>query len=226
MAGMKAFEEAPYIRIGFIRKVYALLGISLLITVGIIAIPMASSSVANWFEENIWLFFTALVLALIFEIMVFCCIGMARRVPINYLLLVGFVVCESIMLAYICSATEPEIVFIAAGMTAGLVCGLTLFAMFTKQDFTVCLSAIALLVIALLMFGLFALIFNSRILQIVYCSLGIIVFGIYLIIDTQLIMGNKRYKLSPDDYVIGVLILYIDIVMIFIYILSLLGSIN
>lgn len=54
--------------------------------------------------------------------------------------------------------------------------------------------------------------------------LGVLIFGLYLIFDTQLILGKGRHKLSIDDYVLGALILYIDIIMIFIYILSLAGS--
>jgi hypothetical protein len=52
-----------------------------------------------------------------------------------------------------------------------------------------------------------------------YCSLGVILFGIYLVIDTQMIIGGKRFSISYDDYVLGALILYIDIIQIFLYIL-------
>jgi FtsH-binding integral membrane protein len=48
-------------------------------------------------------------------------------------------------------------------------------------------------------------------------------FGIYLIIDTQLIIGGKRLELSLDDYVIGALILYMDIIQIFLYLLQMMG---
>ena len=50
-------------------------------------------------------------------------------------------------------------------------------------------------------------------------TLGVFLFGVYLIFDTQLIMGGKRYELSIDDYVVGALILYLDIIMIFLYLL-------
>ena len=109
-------------------------------------------------------------------------------------------------------------------MTGGITLVLTIFAMTTKKDFTVCLSFIWIFMGALLMFGIFSIIFSSQILNIVYCTFGIMVYSVYLIIDTQLIMGNKKYKLTEDDYVIGVIILYIDIIQIFMYILALLSS--
>ena len=50
-------------------------------------------------------------------------------------------------------------------------------------------------------------------------TLGVFLFGVYLIFDTQLVMGGKRYELCIDDYIVGALILYLDIIMIFLYLL-------
>ena len=49
-------------------------------------------------------------------------------------------------------------------------------------------------------------------------------FGFYLIVDTQMIMGGKGIELSVDDYVLASMLLYIDIVQIFLYLLRLLGN--
>ena len=54
--------------------------------------------------EAMWLFVTAIIIALIVEIAIFCCSGPARRVPINYICLLTFVVCESIMVAFACAS--------------------------------------------------------------------------------------------------------------------------
>jgi FtsH-binding integral membrane protein len=75
------------------------------------------------------------------------------------------------------------------------------------------------ILIALIMFGIFCA--WSPILNNLYCCLGVIVFGIYLVIDTQLIIGGKRLEISMDDYVVGALILYMDIIQIFLFLLRL-----
>ena len=67
--------------------------------------------------------------------------------------------------------------------------------------------------------SLFGLLFYDYIFQMMLATLGVFLFGVYLIFDTQLIMGGKRYELSIDDYVVGALILYLDIIMIFLYLL-------
>ena len=52
----------------------------------------------------------------------------------------------------------------------------------------------------------------------------VIVYGLYIVHDTQLIAGDKKYSLSYDDYIVGALIVYIDIVMLFLELLRLLGK--
>lgn len=151
-------------------------------------------------------------------------INLARKVPINYILLFSFVFCESVVVAYACAAVEsPRLVLIAALMTAGMTIILTIFACTTKIDFTVCWGAAFIMGGTLLMFGIFAIILRSEILYLTYISLGIVVYGFYLLIDTQLVAGGKTYQLSEEDYIIGALILYLDIIILFLKILSLLS---
>ena len=54
-------------------------------------------------------------------------------------------------------------------------------------------------------------------------ALIIVFYGLFLIYDTQLIAGGRKYELSLDDYVIGALILYVDIIVIFLELLKLFG---
>ena len=53
---------------------------------------------------------------------------------------------------------------------------------------------------------------------------GVIIGGLFLLIDTQLIVGGRRHELSIDDYVVGALILYLDIIYIFLELLKLFGN--
>ena len=60
-----------------------------------------------------------------------------------------------------------------------------------------------------------------------------ILYGFYLVYDTQLIMGGKSYEISMDDYIFGkislilaAVMLYIDIIQLFLEILKLLNRLN
>jgi FtsH-binding integral membrane protein len=50
------------------------------------------------------------------------------------------------------------------------------------------------------------------------------IYSIYLIIDTQLILGGKNAELTMDNYVLGAVLLYIDIIQIFLQLLRILGK--
>ena len=62
--------------------------------------------------------------------------------------------------------------------------------------------------------------------RLIYCLLGVILFSFYLIFDTQLILGGegKYASIGNDDYILAAMILYLDIINIFIYILQLLTT--
>lgn len=52
------------------------------------------------------------------------------------------------------------------------------------------------------------------------------IYAFYLIIDTQLIMGNRNRALSLDNYILGAVLLYIDIIQLFLNLLRILGDRN
>lgn len=80
-------------------------------------------------------------------------------------------------------------------------------------------------VILLFVFGLIAMFFPGRTMTLIYSSCGAILFSIYLIYDTQMMMGGKhKYSISPEEYIFGALTLYLDIINIFIHILSIIGA--
>ena len=68
------------------------------------------------------------------------------------------------------------------------------------------------------------LFFRLKILYVIFNLISLGLFSLYLIHDTQLIIGNKTMKLSEDDYILAVINLYLDIIILFIDILSLFGD--
>lgn len=72
-------------------------------------------------------------------------------------------------------------------------------------------------------------ILKSPTLYIVYCTLGLIIFSILLILDTMRIVKGKMIgfeALDLDEYIMGAMMLYVDIILIFVIILKILASIN
>jgi protein lifeguard len=145
-------------------------------------------------------------------------------VPLNYILLFAFTGCESMMVGYICSRYPARLVLAAAGLTTVATAALTLYACVTKEDFTMCGGFLFLMVISLFTVSLVAMFFPPSTTFMTLKCLGLVIlYGLFLIHDTQLIAGGRRYELTLDDYVIGVIFLYIDIIKMFLKILVLLG---
>merc|ERR1712045_453911 len=114
-------------------------------------------------------------------------------------------------------------VLMAVGVCAAITLGLTIFAFQTKIDFTAMGGGLIAVLMCFMIFGLIALFFPaSRTLNLVYASIGCIIFSLY---DTQLMVGDShKYSLSPEEYVFAALNLYLDIINLFMYILSIIGN--
>ena len=59
-----------------------------------------------------------------------------------------------------------------------------------------------------------------------YAGMGAMLFSMYIVYDTQLIMGGKsrQFQYSLDDYCIAALNIYVDIIQLFLYLLQLFGD--
>lgn len=130
----------------------------------------------------------------------------------------------AIVLTFICATYTSESVFVAMLLTLAMSVTLTLYAIFTKTDFTKMGGILMVGAVVLILGSLMMVTGYSKVVDTIFCILGVIVCSGYIIYDTQLIVGGKKHQLSIDDYVIGALMLYADIINLFLYILRLLGS--
>ena len=103
---------------------------------------------------------------------------------------------------------EPDDVLMAITLTFAMVVGLTLFACFCKMKLTALWGIGAAMSIAVWPLIIFMWIWPSKILYQIICFFVIILTSIYIIFDTKMIMK----KLNLDEYIIGALMLYVDIV--------------
>lgn len=115
-------------------------------------------------------------------------------------------------------------VLIAAAATCGATLIVSLFSCWTKFDFTKLIWIAFICGIVLSITGFFFIGYHNHARQVLYGGAGALVMMLYLAIDTQLIMGGRRYELSEEDYIFGALMLYLDIVNLFLFILRMVKS--
>jgi protein lifeguard len=185
---------------------------------------IASEGRKKFCQDNIWLYFVCIVATVVIMCTLICFKSAARKVPTNYILLAGFTVFESYIVGTIASLYDPNSVILAAIYTVALFTVLTLYACCTKGDIGCMGPIIAVsMVLGLLTFILY-FIFPSDTMHLIFCWVGLIITCIYVIYDVYLI--TEKHGLEYDDYIIGALLIYTDIISIFIYILSIIGDRN
>lgn len=222
----KAPSYPRKIRHDFIRKVYGILVVQLSITAAFSFLCMHVEKLSNWLNNGgEWLLGLAVILSFVMVITISCFRNVARTYPTNYLLLFIFTLCQSLIVGNITAKTDPYIVTQATLCTVIVVVGLTIFASQTKYDFTSCYGLLLSLLLSLIVFGFLTMCFRqNRLMVNLYCCLGTLLFSVYLIADTQLIIGRGKLRLTEDDYIIAAMMLYIDIINLFLELLKLFST--
>lgn len=217
---ISGFDDTA-VRHGFIRKVYGILLVQLLVTIAIMCIFMFIPGVKEFSYAHSWLMIVAMVMTFVLLIVLACCPNVRRSYPTNFILLGLFTLLEAFMLGVVSSHYDTDAVLMAAGITAVVSLGLTIFAFQTRWDFTMMGGILFVFLIVLICFGLLCAIIRNRYATLAYASLGALIFAAYLVFDTQLMMGGKhKYSISPEEYIFAALNLYLDIINLFLFILS------
>eukprot|EP00092_Neocalanus_flemingeri_P032198 GFUD01034996.1.p1 GENE.GFUD01034996.1~~GFUD01034996.1.p1 ORF type:complete len:270 (-),score=53.49 GFUD01034996.1:248-1057(-) len=227
----ESFDDKS-VRRGFMKKVYGILSVQLIFTVGVMAIFIFyiggnyPEHGRRWVSDNLWLLWTSMGVSLVVLIPMVCIRTLRVSFPINFILLSIFTICESIMMGMVSMMYTTESVIIAAGITSCIVFFLTIFAFQTKIDFTACRGIMGCILFVFIIFGIIMIFVPpSRYLDIVYGCIGALIFSVYLVIDTQMMMGgNHRYSISPEEYIFAAVALYLDILNIFLYLLKIFGK--
>eukprot|EP00437_Effrenium_voratum_P012533 CAMPEP_0181447316 /NCGR_PEP_ID=MMETSP1110-20121109/26557_1 /TAXON_ID=174948 /ORGANISM="Symbiodinium sp., Strain CCMP421" /LENGTH=261 /DNA_ID=CAMNT_0023571421 /DNA_START=50 /DNA_END=835 /DNA_ORIENTATION=+ len=225
------------VRNGFVRKVYTILSAQLVVTTlvaGVISQTATELKRSNPGVVSLMMVFsTAMTIGIMLVFM--CCPNTMRESPTNYVLLALFTLAEAIMVGFVCANYTVQSVVVAFGITALVVVSLTLFACQTKYDFTGLMPYFFVATIVLCGFG-FAMSMASwfgasqtggfRTMYMVYAAFGALLFSGYIVLDTQMIVGGKHstFRFTVDDYVMAAIAIYLDIINLFLYILSLLGD--
>ncbi|XP_017270504.1 protein lifeguard 2 [Kryptolebias marmoratus] len=212
------------IRRVFIRKVYSILLIQLLVTVAIVALftfcdPVKDYIQANpgWYWVSYGVFFVIYLVLSVFS-------ESRRRFPWNMILLAIFTLSLSYMTGMLSSYCNTRSVVMCLGITTAVCVVVTVFSFQTKFDVTSCHSVLFNFCIVVLISGLvmsFVLPFQYvPWLHAIFAVLGAILFTMFLAFDTQLLMGKKRYAVSPEDYVFATLSIYLDALYVFTFLLQ------
>ena len=211
------------LRNGFIRKVYGTIFFQLLITTAVVYYVMTNESIMNYMFQNTNLIFLPLILS-IGIMLILVCTKASQQIPLNYILLIAFTLLEAFMVSFNTIYFDPISVLACAGMTMIIVFGLSMYACFTKRDMTMMGGFLLSFSLILFFLGIIGIFFRSYFYQMFLDSLGVLLMSLYLIYDTQLVIGQKKNFIEMDLYILGAMMIYLDIISLFLKILRLLGK--
>jgi FtsH-binding integral membrane protein len=210
----------PETRRVFIRRVYSILTVQLLLTGFISSFMIMHVPTQMYVLTHAWPVTLSIVSSLVLIVALMC---MKDKEPENMYLLGAFTFVEAFLVGSVttayCATGQRGIVLEAVFLTGAIFIGLTLFTFQSKIDFSFLGAALSMGLGALILWGFFALIFGIQT-GYVYALLGCIIFSGYILFDTWLIMD----RLSPHEHVLAAIMLYLDIVNLFLYLLQLLSS--
>ncbi|XP_048366326.1 protein lifeguard 1-like [Sphaerodactylus townsendi] len=224
-------DEGPFaersIRRGFIRKIYLILSVQLGITLGIICLFIYWRFLKIWVRRRPWFCYSLLPVILILAITLACCDDARRTAPLNYILLLIFTFVEGMLLGSLAGFFDANGIMWAVGGTAFVTLGLSLFALQTKWDLTITSGVLLAMFFVFIAFGILCGIIRSQLMSLLYAAIGALLFAIYLVVDTQLMLGrNHHYRLNPEEYIFAVLNVYIDIINMCLFILQFVGFVK
>ncbi len=207
------------VRDNFMKKVFSIVGCQLMTSFLVVLILRSSYTLT---ALSVSLFYPMSLIAAICMFTISCFRDVARKVPTNYFLLIGFTLAESFSMNVILLQYSNDLIFKALLYTAISVGLLGLMALKSKTEFLTSrytlyfmLGHLGLSLLSLFFYQSFSLLFSW---------VTTIAFGIYLVIDIQMLMGNKKMQISVDDYIFASMNIYIDISNIFLKLLEILGD--
>ncbi|XP_015435098.1 PREDICTED: protein lifeguard 3-like [Dufourea novaeangliae] len=215
------------VRRSFVRKVFLILTLQLLFTASVIAVFLFVDAAKKFMILHWYLWIIAFVCFTISYCAVSCSESARRKAPYNYILLCKLTIALSYLAAFTSVSYEVEIILMALGMSAVITFVVGVLATFSKFDLTMRTGLVMIVGLASVL-GIFVmmiiLIFTYiKVLHIVMSVIGMVFLSMYLYFDVQTIMGGRRIEIEPDEVVFATVQIYVDIVMLYQYVLMFMG---
>ncbi|XP_042469436.1 BI1-like protein [Zingiber officinale] len=207
------------LRWGFIRKVYGILTAQVILTTAVSAVTVLHRplNLALISSPGLSLFLALLPFVLLWPLYHY-----QQKHPLNFVFLGLFTVCLSLSIGVACANTQGRIVLEALILTSAVVASLTGYSFWASRkgkDFSFLGPILFVSLIVLLLTTFIQIFFPLGPASVaVFGGLGALVFSGFIVYDTDNLI--KRY--TYDEYIWASVILYLDVLNLFLSILNML----
>ncbi|XP_060848134.1 protein lifeguard 1-like [Rhopalosiphum padi] len=204
------------IRKNFLCKIYGIVLCQLLIAIAFMTVATFHDPTRLFLKSYPSLRIITSIITLSILITLAFCEKLRRKSPINYIFLFVITIALSFLLAVTVSRYYPKQVLSALSLATIICFALTIFALQTKIDFTVMGSTLMVAIIILMVASIVVILYPAKLMTLIISCAGSIIYSFFLIYDTQMMVGsNHRYSITPKEYILAVLAIYIDVINIF-----------
>jgi modulator of FtsH protease len=206
-------------RATLVRRTYAVVFLGIIITCAGAAFAMTQPSLMGQVAAHP-IFAMIAVFAPLFLVM-----RNPRAFPQNVALTGLFTFAEGVFLSpllFMAERSQPGVVNHAALLTLGTFGALTAFTVFSRRDFSAWGSFFMVGLVVLLITSVLNIFLRSQAGALYIAAAAVFVFGGLLVFDTWRILRSGQY--GEDDYVSAAVQIYLDLLNMFLAILSLLGG--
>eukprot|EP00795_Rhopilema_esculentum_P002164 gene2164-17754_t len=205
------------VRLGFIRKVYGILTAQLLLTTITAGVFMYTESIKDFVQQSPGLLMVGMIMSLI---LVIALMVKRREAPTNFYLLAAFTLCEAYTIGTVVTFFDQFVVLQAFMLTVGTTMALTVYTFQSKKDFSNWGAGLFNILWIFILAGFMQILMPSDILYLGMAVAGAIIFSCFIVFDTHLLL----HKLSPEEYIVAAINLYLDIINLFLEILKILDA--
>ncbi|KAK2417645.1 protein LIFEGUARD [Trifolium repens] len=218
--------ENPQLRWSFIRKVYFIITFQLLLTIAVASVVVFVPPIAHFFVSSTQ--GLVLYIVLIFVPFITLCplYYYHQKHPLNYFLLLIFTVSMAFPVGLTCAFVSGKVILESVILTAAVVFSLTLYTFWAVKrghDFNFLGPFLFGALIVLILFGLIQILFPlGKLSHMIYGCLASIIFCGYIVYDTN----NLIKRFSYDQYIWAAVSLYLDIINLFLSLLTIFRASN
>ncbi|XP_058748724.1 protein LIFEGUARD 2-like [Vicia villosa] len=218
--------ENPQLRWSFIRKVYSIITFQLLLTVAAASVVVFVPGVAHFFVSSTHGLIIYIVLIFVPFITLCPLYYYRQKHPLNYFLLLIFNVTLAIPIGLTCAFVSGKVILESVIMTTAVVFSLTLYTFWAARrghDFSFLGPFLFGALLVLIIFAFIQILFPlGKVSHMVYGCLASIIFCGYIVYDTD----NLIKRFSYDDYIWASVSLYLDIINLFLSLLTIFRATN
>jgi modulator of FtsH protease len=206
-------------RATLVRRTYGLVFLSVIVTVLGTAFAFTQPSLMAAVARHPFLTLIAALVPL------FMAQRAARSYPKNIILTFIFTFVEGVYIApfmYIAERNAPGVSGQAALLTLAAFAALSLYAVFSKRDFSAWGGFFMVGLVVLIIAGFINFFVASAAASLWIAAIGVMIFAGLLVFDTWRLVRSGQY--GQDDYVLAAVSIYLDLLNMFLFIVSLLGG--